>query len=68
MHEDRIDLFTADEVKRAKKIMQGSLIAMPTIRDQIVTEEVMERINRETGQQNHRDYMAYRLEHIAIQN
>lgn len=68
MHKDRIDLFTADEVRRAKKIMQRSLIAMPTIRDQIVTEEVMERINRETGQQNNRDYMAYRLEYIAGRN
>lgn len=65
MHEDRIDLFTVDEVRRAKKIVRGSLIAMPAIRDQIVTEEVMERINRETGQKNHRDYMAYRLEYIA---
>ncbi len=67
MQEDRIDLFTADEVKRAKKIMQRSLIAMPAIRDQIVTEKMMERIDRETGQQNHREYIAYRLEHIANQ-
>lgn len=65
MHEDRIDLFTADEVKRAKEILKGTLIPMPAIRDQIITDEVMQRINRETGQENHREYMAYRLEHIA---
>lgn len=65
---DRIDLFTRDEVKRAKKIMAAESIPHTRLRNEVVTEEVMKRINEETRQENHRDYMAYRLEHIAGQN
>ena len=65
---DRLDLFTAAEVQRAKDIIansRDSAQASQRIRDEIVTEEVMERINRESGQENDRRYMAYRLEYIA---
>ena len=65
---DRIDLFTAAEVQRAKDIIatsRDSAQASQRIRDEIVTEEVMERINHESGQENDRRYMAYRLEYVA---
>lgn len=68
MHEDRIDLFTADEVKRAKKLMRETATPHARIRDDIITEEVMTRIDRETGQPNNRGYVAYRLEYIASQH
>ena len=64
----RVDLFTSDELKRAKGIIatsRDSAQASQRIRDEIVTEEVMERINRESGQENDRRYMAYRLEYVA---
>ena len=63
-----IDLFTEDEVQRAKTILatsRDSAQASQRIRDEIVTDEVIERINRETGQENYRRYMAYRLEYVA---
>ena len=66
----RVDLFTSDELKRAKDIIatsRDSAQASQRIRDEIVTEEVMERINRESGQENDRRYMAYRLEYIAAE-
>ena len=58
---NRIDWFELDEVRRA--IGQ----AHDYIFDNIITEEVMVRINKESGQTNNRRYMAYRLEHIANQ-
>ena len=63
-----IDLYTEDEVKRAKDIIatsRDSAQVSQRIRDEIVTDEVMERIDRETGQKNDRRYMAYRLEYVA---
>ena len=65
---DRIDLFTEDEVQRAKTILKSShdsAQASQRIRDEIVTDEVMKRIDGETGQGNDRRYMAYRLEYVA---
>ena len=65
---ERIDLFTAAEVQRAKDIIATSMDgaqASSRIRDEIVTDEVMQRINRDTGQENDRRYMAYRLEYVA---
>ncbi len=65
---ERIDLFTADEVQRAKTIIKTShdgAQRSQRIRDEIITDEVMERIDRESGQQNDRKYMAYRLEYVA---
>lgn len=65
---NRIDLFTRDEVQRAKGVIatsRDSAHASQRIRDEIVTEEVMERINHESGQENDRRYMAYRLEYVA---
>ena len=64
----RVDLFTTDELKRAKDIIatsRDSAQVSQRIRDEIITDEVMERINRESGQENDRRYMAYRLEYIA---
>ena len=64
----RVDLFTSDELKRAKDIIatsRDSAHASQRIRDEIVTDEVIERINHETGQENDRRYMAYRLEYVA---
>lgn len=65
----KIDLFTEEEVRRAKKIIAEAKEATPhnRLRDEVVTEEVMQRIDQETGQQNDRNYMAYRLEYIAGQ-
>lgn len=68
MSEERIDLFTRAEVNAAKKIMRDTATPNERIYEEVVTEEVMQRIRRETGQDNHRGYMAYRLEHIASQN
>lgn len=65
---NRIDLFTRDEVQRAKTILSSSMDSVQKnkrLRDEIVTDEVMERIDRETGQKNDRSYMAYRLEYVA---
>ena len=62
------DLFTAEEIKRAKDIIatsRDSAQASQRIRDEIVTDEVMKRINKESGQTNDRRYMAYRLEYLA---
>lgn len=60
-----IDLFTEDEVQRAKTILKASSTPHARILDEIVTDEVMQRINRDTGQENDRRYMAYRLEYVA---
>lgn len=64
----RVDLFTSDELKRAKDIIatsRDSAQASQRIRDEIITDEVMKRIDGETGQENDRRYMAYRLEYVA---
>lgn len=60
-----IDLFTEDEVQRAKTILKSSSTPHTRILDEIVTDEVVQRINRDTGQENDRRYMAYRLEYVA---
>ena len=60
-----IDLFTEDEVLRARKLLQESAIPHQAILDTIVTDEVMARIDLSTGQRNDRRYMAYRLEYVA---
>lgn len=68
MSADRIDLFTRDEVQRAKTILSSSMDTVQKnkrLRDEIITDEVMQRIDRETGQKNDRRYMAYRLEYVA---
>lgn len=65
---NRIDLFTRDEVQRAKTILKSShdsAQASQRILDEIVTDEAMQRVNRDTGQENDRRYMAYRLEYVA---
>ena len=65
---NRIDLFTRDEVQRAKDIIATSMDGAQVssrIRDEIITDEVMKRIDGETGQENDRRYMAYRLEYVA---
>ena len=62
---NRIDLFTRDEVQRAKTIMRDNTTPHNRIHDEIITDEVMKRINRDTGQENDRRYMAYRLEYVA---
>lgn len=57
----RHDLFTEKEVEAARKILDHT----DRVHDEIVTPEVMERINRETGQENDRRYMTYRLIYVA---
>lgn len=62
------DLFTADEIQRAKDIIATSRDTpqiSQRIHDEIITDEVMARINKGTGQENDRKYMAYRLEYVA---
>ncbi len=60
-----VDLFTAAEVKAARRIIAAEPFATDRVRQEVVTPEVMARINRETGQSNDRLYMTYRLIHIA---
>jgi len=60
--------FTESEVQRARDIIKtsrDSAQASQRIRDEIVTDEVMGRIDKSTGQKNDRAYMAYRLEYLA---
>ena len=64
----RIDLFTAHEVSRARDILRTSMDTVQASRrifEEVVTDEVMNRIDRETNQTNDRRYMAYRLEAIV---
>lgn len=63
-----IDLFTEDEVSRAKSLLRNQSNPHYRILEEIVTAEVMQRIDDETGQKNDRDYMAYRLEYVAGQH
>ena len=63
-----IDLFTDREVQAARVILKSShdsVQAHRRILNEIVTDEVMARIDADTGQPNSRDYMAYRLGYIA---
>lgn len=60
-----IDLFTKDEVRRAQAIMRNGGLVHQKLYDDVVTDEVMQRIGEQTGQENNRRYMAYRLEYIA---
>lgn len=65
-----IDLFTEDEVRRAKDVVKTSMDSVQAHRriyEAIVTDEVMARIDTHTGQANDRRYMAYRLEYLACQ-
>lgn len=59
------DLFTAAEVKAARRILAAEPFATDRVRQEVVTPEVMARINRETGHSNDRLYMTYRLIYIA---
>lgn len=64
----RIDLFTAHEVSRARDILRTSMDTVQASRriyEEVVTDEVLARIDQETGQANDRRYMAYRLEAIV---
>lgn len=60
-----IDLFTENEVRKARKLLAESSTPHSDILDQIVTPEVMARIDLATNQRNDRTYMAYRLEFVA---
>lgn len=63
-----IDLFTEDEVSRARSVIATSMDLRQRhqrLFDEIVTPEVMARIDAATGQANNRDYMAYRVEYLA---
>lgn len=62
---DMIDLFTKDEVRRARKLVATSLTPHGLICAEIVTPDVMRRIDAATGQSNDQHYMAYRLEYLA---
>lgn len=68
MNQQRIDVFTPDEIDRAKKIIAQTDTPHARLKDEIVTEDVMKRIDQETGQENVRSYMAYRLEYLALEN
>lgn len=58
-------MFTEDEVKRARKIINKAALPHKRIRNEILTDEVMKRIDNATGQTNDRRYMAYRLEALV---
>ena len=63
-----IDFFTDAEVQAARVILKSSHDSVQAHRrviNEVVTEKVMDRIDTATGQENSRDYMAYRLEYIA---
>ena len=66
---ERIDVFTTEEVERAKRIIKASMDELQKtnrIMDEVITEDVMQRIDRETGQVNFRRYMAYRIQKIVV--
>lgn len=62
-----IDLFTLEELKRAQDFRATSrdnLQFIQRVQDDILTDEVMARIDKATGQANDRKYMAYRIEYL----
>ena len=62
-----VDLFTVEELKRAQDIRSTSrdnLQFIQRVQDDILTDEVMARIDKATGQTNDRKYMAYRIEYV----
>ncbi|MBS1982840.1 MAG: hypothetical protein JST16_01605 [Bdellovibrionales bacterium] len=59
-----IDLFTESEVRRAQAVLKDGGVVNQKLYN-VVTEKVMQRIDEQTGQQNDRRYMTYRLEYIA---
>lgn len=62
--------FTRYEVQQARDLKRVCLDGVQfhaRIYEDIVTEEVMARIDRETGQTNDRHYMAYHLENVSNQ-
>ena len=62
---DMIDLFTRGEVRHARTILAAGGLVNKKLHDDVLTEDVMQRINEQTGQENNRRYMAYRLEYVA---
>jgi hypothetical protein len=65
---DGDDLFTRNEVQRAKVIIASSRDALQVhhrLRREVLTEEVLQRIDRATKTLNQTTYIAYRLEFIA---
>ena len=62
-----IDLFTESEVRRAQAALKDGGVVNQKLYN-VVTEKVMQRIDEQTGQQNDRRYMAYRLEYIATKH
>lgn len=66
MNKSIVEIFTQDEIKRAAEIIADMPITPHRrIVDEIVTPAVMERIDRETGQENNTAYVAYLLEFAA---
>lgn len=60
------NLFTADEVRRAKDIVaKTDLGEVQRKMATIVTSEVMARIDKQTGQTNDRAFMCYALEYLV---
>lgn len=53
------DLFTEGEIRKAKGLSHQEIL------DQIVTPEKMKYLERVTGQENNRRYMAYMVEHLS---
>lgn len=53
------DLFTESEIRKAKGLSHQEIL------EQIVTPEKMEHLERVTGQENNRRYMAYMVEHLS---
>lgn len=63
-----IERFTRDEVQRAKSIIKTSMDDMQAVNRilaEVVTPEVIRRIDIETRQADAPRYMAYRLQHLA---
>lgn len=61
-----IDPFKDSEVAAAKKILTETSIPNKRICSEILTDVVMARIEKYTGQKNDQSYMAYRLEYVAL--
>lgn len=62
------DLFTNDELQRAAKLYDRSVVGRfneNCVRE-IVTPEVVERINKQLGQENDARYLAYVIEYALM--
>lgn len=56
-------LFTKDEIKKAMKIVRDNPQPNDLLKRDVLTPEVMARIDETTGQENNIDYLCYALQY-----